>query len=127
MGMSANCKVAETILVNELRRIRGYHGFTEMADELLRVLQAETLSAEHAARIVTEVIESWHASGDGFLRCPSASEFRAIARCVPGETLPPLQAPNPRCRHCGGCGFQITYRGHISGAEPCECRRSNRL
>jgi hypothetical protein len=125
MGVSERSKVADTILVNELRRIRGYHGFPEMADELLRVLQAEASSAEHSARIVTEVIESWHAS-DGFLRCPSACEFRAIARCVSAETLPRLQAPNPTCRGCGGSGFLITSVGGLSGAAPCECRRSSR-
>jgi DNA replication protein DnaC len=35
-------------------------------------------------------------------------------------------APQPVCPKCGGSGWIIVERAHVSGAEPCECRAQGR-
>src|SRR6202521_3763032 len=35
-------------------------------------------------------------------------------------------APEPVCPKCGGSGWIIVERAHVSGAEPCECRAQGR-
>jgi hypothetical protein len=98
--------------------------------ELAIALKEESVSEEHARRIVARFVRQPRYDTKGYLvtDVPSAMEFRVYARTIPGN--PDAEGPLPEgcdlCRPYGGLGV-LVLRAGMEAIEHCGCARGVRL
>lgn len=112
--------VTETGLIAQIRRLRGYHGWEGLKDELLRILWREAYSDDHARRIIDSIIDERKPNEQGFVQCPTPAELADFARNEP-EEIEVVSKPRTDCLECRGTGWKHVMRGEYSCVQRCLC------
>jgi hypothetical protein len=103
--------ITETVVREQIRRLRGYPRWEDFREELVKTLWRHAHSNEHAERILNEILETRKPDEKGFVSCPTVAELIDCCKCVPID--PPgaqMQPASKMCERCGGTGFVHTQR-----------------
>jgi hypothetical protein len=114
-------------ITDQIKRLKGYHGWEDLRGELEQILWREGHSDEHRKRILDEILTTRKREEKGFATCPVVSEMIDYCRSVSPEAPPNFQEPDAKCK-CGGLGW-ISFQRKINGdlydyAAPCQCRKA---
>lgn len=90
-------------------------------NEIGDALERNTVSIDHATRVVDLLVYAKYRPGPGEIRA-AAEETILPAERAAMRAAEIVVAPAADCRICDGTGWKLVLRGGLSGVEECPCR-----